>query len=172
MTKVNIVKAIVKLYFLGALTGSFIHLVAAAHKGGLTYEAYAVPFMVDGIAIIGMVMRGEEFSKRTRKIGFRTQLVAGMLSLAGNMYAAHNIAGMAFGAGIVILYIAAEKLSDVIESAEVDVIAEAERIAREAEEAHQAKKQAAIDKARKTRAANKAKNARDAKALERLVNGK
>lgn len=48
MTKVKSVKGIAKVYFFGAIAISFIHLVAAAHKGGLNgYEAYTVPVMID-----------------------------------------------------------------------------------------------------------------------------
>jgi hypothetical protein len=94
MNKVAIIRIIVKAYFFGAIAISFVHLIEAARKGGLTgYEAVTVPFMIDGIAIIGMIMRGHGFNKATRELGFKVQIGAGALSLAGNVYAAHNVGG-------------------------------------------------------------------------------
>lgn len=133
MNKISVVKNIVKLYFAGALTGSFIHIVAAAEKlGGHGVEAYATPFMIDGLAVIGMIMRGEEFSTRTNKIGFRVQCIMGMLSLGMNVYAAHSLFGVLFGIAIVGLFIFAEWLKDQIESREAEITAEAEAIVRDA----------------------------------------
>lgn len=151
MNKVKTVKGIAKIYFFGAIAISFVHLVTAAHKGGLTgYEAYTVPVMIDGIAIIGLVMRGTEFSIATRKIGFRVQIGAGMLSLLGNVFAAENFGGAVYGVAIVAMFILAEWLSDKIESAEVDTAAE-----------QASKRQAAAQKA----AATRRRNARQAKAV-------
>ena len=169
MNKVSIVRAIVKLYFLGALTGSFIHIVTASHKlGGYGAEAFAVPFMIDGIAVIGMIMRSADFSKRTNKIGFRVQCVMGVFSLAMNVYAAHNRFGVLFGIAIVVLFVFAEWLSDQIESNEADVqlaaAAEAQRIADEA-----AKKADRYRRAAETRKRNAAKKARDRKAQEKAL---
>src|SRR5687768_12457105 len=130
MNKVKIVKGIVKLYFVGALAGSFIHIVSAAHYlGGEGIEAFSVPFMIDGIAIIGMVMRGTEFSKRTNKIGFIVQCIMGAFSLTMNVLAgvfARNAFAIMFGVAIVALFVFAEWLSDQIESNELDAIREAE----------------------------------------------
>lgn len=151
MNKVKAVKGIAKIYFFGAIAISFVHLVTAAHKGGLTgYEAYTVPVMLDGIAIIGLVMRGTEFSIATRKIGFRVQIGAGILSLLGNVFAAENLGGAVYGVAIVSLFLLAEWLSDKIESIEVDKAAEVLN-----------KRQVAAQKA----AATRKRNARQAKAV-------
>lgn len=147
MSKVAITKHIATAYFLLAIVVSFLHLVHAGIKGGLTWEAYLIPFMVDGIAIMGKVMRGAEFSKHARRIGFRTQIIAGLLSLAGNVYAAYNVAGMVMGAAVVALFVFAEWLTDQIDSAEAEA-------AREAEAAIAAAKAAAVAKGQATRAAN------------------
>ena len=57
MNKVKIVQAIVKLYFIGALAGSFVHIISAAEKLGLSgWESWSMPFMIDGLALIGMVL--------------------------------------------------------------------------------------------------------------------
>ncbi len=118
MNKTQITKAIVKGYFFFAIGASATHLITAAHKGGLSgWEAYSVPFLIDGIAILGLIMRGSEFDTRTRSIGFRVQCGAGLLSLIGNVYAASNLGGAVFGVGIVALFILAEWLSDNMGSA-------------------------------------------------------
>jgi Protein of unknown function (DUF2637) len=125
MNKVSIIRAIVKLYFVGALTISFIHIITAAQKTGLEgYEAWVTPLMIDGVALIGMIMRGVEFSKRTRKIGFWTQFGAGMVSLIANVYAADSVGGMILGVAVVGLFLFSEWLSDNITTADDDKRAE------------------------------------------------
>lgn len=162
MNKVSIAKLISRGYFLLALVVSFLHLVHAGFKGGLTWESYLIPFMVDGIAVMGVMLRGEEFAKRTRKIGFRTQIAAGMLSLAGNLFAAHNAGGMVLGAAVVVLFVFAEWLTDQIESAEAEA-------AREAAELATAAKAAAIAKGQATRKANARKATSVVKGAERIT---
>src|ERR1700755_1125715 len=125
MNKVKTAKLISRGYFVLALVVIFRHLIHAGMKGGLTWEAYLIPFMVDGIAMMGMLLRGEEFASKTRKIGFRTQIGAGVLSLAGNVYAAHNVGGMVLGVAVVGLFIFAEWLTDQIHSAADEVEAQA-----------------------------------------------
>lgn len=140
MNEVKLVKGITKVYFAGALAGSFAHIVTAAYKLGADnpIEAIATPFMIDGIAIIGMVMRGEKFSARTNKIGFRVQAGAGALSLAMNVIAAHSLFGVLFGVAIVALFVFAEWLKDQIQGREVDSREEEERAAEAARQAAQA----------------------------------
>jgi hypothetical protein len=108
--------------------------------------------MVDGIAIMGLTMRSEDFATRTRRIGFRVQIVAGALSLAGNVYAAHNAGTAVFGVAVVALFIFSEWLSDQIESSVVEA-------ARVATERAAAAKAASIAKAQATRRVNRAAKA-------------
>ncbi len=166
--KVTAIRAIVKLYFVGAIVGSFIHIVTAAMKlGGHGIEAYSVPFMIDGIAIIGMVMRSQDFSKRTNRIGFKVQCGMGLLSLIMNVLAAHNLFGVLYGVAIVALFVFSEWLSDQIDPASVDnreaelaAVAAAELAVREAEAAMLAKKAATSAKRAATIARNKRAKAR------------
>lgn len=162
MTKVSIIRTVPRLYFVAALTLSFIHLVHAGHKGGLAWEAWTIPFMVDGIAIMGLTMRSTDFASRTRKIGFRTQCIAGALSLSGNVYAAHNIGTGVFGVAVVALFVFSEWITDQIESAAVE---EARTIAQEAAD----RKAAAIKKAQTTRRRNAKRKATETQALENLL---
>lgn len=146
------IKIIVRLYFLGALAVSFCHIIESSHKVGLTgWQAITTPFAIDGIAVIGMVMRSESFSKATRKLGFRVQVTAGLLSLVCNVFAGSTAGERIYGVMIVALFVFSEWLSDRLESAAVDV--EREKAERKA---------AAVAKAAATRAANTA-------AAERLV---
>lgn len=163
MNATKIVRTVAKLYFVAAITASFTHIITAADKIGLSgWEMWSTPFMIDGLAIIGLVMRGEAFSRRTRKIGFRVQLTAGALSLIANVYAASNVGGMIYGVAVVTLFVASEWLGDKIESADVDRAADAT-----------AKRTAAAQKAAATRKANKAKATRnrnaETRALEALL---
>lgn len=166
MNKVKIVQTIVKLYFVGALAGSFVHIISAAEKLGLSgWESWSTPFMIDGLALIGMVMRSDDFSEATRKLGFRVQLVMGAFSLIANVYAAKNIGGVIYGVMIVALYIAAEWVSERLESSQVDRDREA------AIKRSEAALKAAETRKRNARTA-KAKNTREIKKLERMVNAK
>ena len=159
MNAYRIAKLITKLYFAAAIAGSFAHIITSAHKVGLTgWEAWATPFMIDGLAVMGIIMRGIQFSKRTRKIGFRTQLVMGSMSLTANVYAAHNLGGVIFGVGVVALFIFSEWLADNMESVAVDQAAEV-----------QAKRQAATAKAVATRKRNARVKAQETKVLEKML---
>lgn len=176
--KVHIVKGITKLYFAGALTGSFIHIVTAAEKmGGHGVEAYATPFMIDGLAVMGMVMRSDDFSKRTNKIGFVLQCVTGSMSLAMNVMAANSLFGVLFGIALVACFILAEWLTDQIEGREVDTLDEAQAIVTAAQQrlideanAIAAKKAATNAKRQATRKRNLRTKKAQEKALESLVN--
>lgn len=144
LNKVQAVRSIVKLYFVAALAGSFTHTITAAHKAGLAgWEAWSTPFMIDGLAIIGLVMRTEQFSQATRKLGLRVQAVMGLVSMAANVYAAHNLGGALYGAALVVLWLASEHLAANLEPASADQA-----------RATQAKRSAAAKKAAATRKRN------------------
>lgn len=170
MNKVAIVKAIVKGYFLAALAGSFTHVIESAHKVGLTgWEAGITPFLIDGMFVISMVMRSEEFSRRTRRDGFAIQVIMGAMSLTANVYAATHLGGVILAGMLVGGMVFGEWLVGRIQSASVDVIADAEAATRQAAVDAQAKKDAAIAKGKATRARNARTRKADVKALERLV---
>lgn len=163
MNATKIVRNIAKLYFVAALAASFSHIIVASSKIGLSgWEMWSTPFMIDGLAAIGLVMRGAAFSKATRKIGFRVQCVAGGVSLLANVYAASNLGGVIYGVAVVALFVGSEWLADKIESADVDTAA-----------AETAKRKASAQKAAQTRKANKAKATRkrneETRALENLL---
>jgi hypothetical protein len=171
-----IVKAIVKLYFLGALAASFLHIMAAWSKLGLHgWQDVTTPFAIDGVAVIGMVMRSEKWSQATNKIGFRVQFGAGMLSLACNVFAGSNAGERVYGVLIVALFIFSEWLSDHMETRKAEV-AKAETAELEAmaalpspEELAKAARSERARKAWETRRKNQAKATRERKAQEKAL---
>lgn len=161
--QIKIVQAIVKVYFVAAIAASFVHIIEAAHKIGLGgWEAWSTPFMIDGLAIVGMIMRGASYSKATRKIGFRVQIAAGSISLIANVYAADNLGGRIYGVAIIVLFLTAEWLADKIESAEAEQ-------ARQASKDAAAKRSAAATKAAQTRKRNATAKSRKRKAQTKIL---
>lgn len=164
ISKITAVRLIVKLYFLAAVAASFTHIIESARKLGLTgWEMWSTPFMIDGIAIIGMIMRSVSFSKATNVTGRKTQIAAGVISLVANVYAAHTIGGYIFGVGVVVLFLVAESLADKIEGVEADREAERKALASE-----RARKAAATRKRNKTAAIRKRKA--QVKVLKEMIN--
>lgn len=121
ITAASTVKWITRGYFLGALAASSSHAVVAAEKAGLTgWEAWSVPVMVDGMATLGLVMRGESFASDTRRMGFRVQMIMACLQVTLNVFAAHNVGGMIYGVAVVGLYVAAETLAKGLRTRETE----------------------------------------------------
>ncbi len=121
ITAANTVKWITRGYFLGALAASSSHAVEAAHKAGLSgWEAWSVPLMVDGMATLGLVMRGEAFATTTQRMGFRVQMIMACLQVALNVYAASNWGGVVYGVAVVGLYVAAETLAKGLRTREAE----------------------------------------------------
>lgn len=170
MNKIRVVRAIVALYFVGALAGSLTHTITAVHKLGLHgWEAVAMPFMIDGLAILGLIMRSAQFASHTRRTGARVQFGAGVVQLAANVYAASNLGGVVFGAGLVATYALAEWLSGQLDTSEDEL---ATRVATEiaVRRSEAARKAAATRKAnanKKAKATRKRKVQADA--LEELL---
>lgn len=157
MNKVSLIKGIAKLYFGTAVGFSSFHLITSAEKlGGHGIEAYMTPVLVDGIAILGLAMRSEDHSAKTRQLGLITQVAAGALSLAGNLYAAQNLFGILFGLLTVILFLWTEFLASNIESVQVDIDAANATARATAQAAEDAKRADRNAKARARRAASKA----------------
>ena len=103
------VAGIVRLYMIGALAISFGHIIAAAHLLHLDgWQSYTVPFAVDGFAVLGMIGRSARFAESTQRTGLRLQAVAGLASLAANVYAGHTLGERLYGALIVTAFVAAE----------------------------------------------------------------
>lgn len=175
-----IVRRIVNLYFVAALILSFTHIMTTGHKLHTTgWQVWFWPFMLDGIAVIGMVMRTDKWSDHTNKVGFRVQMVAGTLSLGANVYAGNTVGDIITGVGAVGLFLFAEWLSDQLETrteaqaeatlteAEAIAAAEAARIAACNHRTTCATREQCESKDRAAR--TRRRNARTRKAQERLL---
>lgn len=84
-------------FLLGTAAGSFHHIVIVGDRLGLGWEAWTVPFLVDGIALMGKMGRGRRFAESTQRAGLRLMAFGGTLSLACNIYAGENLGQRCFG---------------------------------------------------------------------------
>lgn len=156
MNGTTITKTIVRGFMLLAAAFSFKHILYTGeiHLGLDKAEYWALPFMIDGMAILGLFWRGEKYSTGTNKIGFWTQLTAGSLSLAANVAAGHSAGQKAFGIFVIALFLFTEWASGRVES-------RAAEVARNKAEAKRAADKARRDRTKRARtAANRAENKR------------
>lgn len=173
MSKTFIIWLIVKAYFIAALAGSFTHIIVAAEFLGLHgWEAAIVPFLIDGMFLIAMVLRSETYSARTRRIGLRVQVAMGSLSLAANITATRSFGGTLLAILLVGGMIFSEWLADgkqmktaAQEQAET-AAAEAAHTVRQAEADAAARRAEGIAKGIATKAAKKAERDALNRALE------
>ena len=108
---------IVYLFMLGAALISFTHIVDVSHTLGLGWEAYTVPFFIDGFAVLGKIGRSRRFAESTRSAGLKVMAAAGLVSLAANVYAGDNLGQRLYGALVVSGFIAAEWYAMKLEAA-------------------------------------------------------
>lgn len=99
---------VVRMFMLGAAGVSFSHIIATSQALGLGWEAWTVPFLVDGLAVLGMIGRSAKFAAGTQRAGLRLMIGAGVLSLACNVYAGHNLGQRLYGVLIVAGFVVSE----------------------------------------------------------------
>lgn len=172
----TVIKGIVQGYFYGALALSASHTVTSFVKLGLTDgEQWFGPLAIDGLAVLGLALRGKKWDDGTNRFGLGLQVAMSVFQLAGNVYANTSIGGMLLGVLVVAGYLIAETAKGRMRtraSADAEAaVQEAERIAERAAQELADKKAAAIAKGLATKAAKKAQRAADAKVLERLAAG-
>lgn len=95
--------------------GGFIML------GTATVTAAAMPFFIDGVALLGRLARSDKFAASTRKTGLKVQIVAGTISLIANVVAGETWGDKIAGVFIVGGYVFAEWFADHLKPAEADV---------------------------------------------------
>lgn len=117
MNTFAIVKGIVRGFMAGAAIISFMHIVTYAMDLGLTWEAWTVPFFVDGLAILGKIGMSKRFSEKTRKAGMKLLLGAGTISLICNVMAGRNAGQKIFGVLVVAGFMVAEWYAEKLEAA-------------------------------------------------------
>lgn len=140
------VKTVVLAFMAGAATISFGHIVETSHVLGLTWEAYTVPFFVDGLAVLGLIGRTSAFDRSTNRAGWVLILTAGSASLAANIFAGHNLGQQLYGGLVVVGFGLAEWYATKLKAAPAPVPM--------VDEATRAKRSEAARKAAATRKAN------------------
>ncbi len=167
-TRVNwtyvLVATIVRTFMIGAAAISFSHIVATSHALGLGWEAWTVPGFVDGLAVLGLVGRSARFAPSTQRAGLRLMTGAGLLSLACNVYAGHNLGQRLYGVLVVAGFITAEWYSAKLRPAAVPVPTVSEK---RSDAARRGAETAKANRERKAAEALKAQAERDRKTAER-----
>jgi hypothetical protein len=157
--KIKLIRAVAYLLFALGLALSVKHIFELFHNTlhASIITAAAVPLFIDGFQLVGRIIRGHEFSIKTRRTGAVLQGFGAIVSLAANIVAGPTVGEKIAGAIFVIGYITIEAVAERIRPASDDTKA-----------ADAAKRAAARQAAAATRAANKAaKDAADAERKER-----
>lgn len=115
---------VVRMFMLGAAGVSFSHIIATSQALGLGWEAWTVPFLVDGLAVLGMIGRSAKFAPATQRAGLRLMIGAGALSLACNVYAGHNLGQRLYGVLVVAGFVVSEWYAAKLRPAETGPSAE------------------------------------------------
>jgi hypothetical protein len=149
--KYAIAKTVSIGFMLGAAAGSFRGEVELSHSLGLGWEAYTVPFLIDGMAVLGLLGRGREFAASTQRAGLIIAIAMGTLSLACNILAGHTLGQRLYGALIVGVFLASEWYATKLDKAPAPPSVSDEL---------RTKRSEAARKAAVTRKANKAKATR------------
>lgn len=172
-TTYRTVKGIAYGMFGTGLALSVTHIYDLFHGvlGSAALTAAAMPLFIDGLQVIGKLMRGESFASETRKVGFRVQVLGALLSLVANVISGHALGDKIAGVVLVGGYILAEKLAEAIRpvQADVQVIAQATQAAKSATRSAAAQKAAATRKANAARKAQQEADRKDRARLARLA---
>lgn len=134
-----LVWVIVHMFLVGAAAVSFMHIVTVSERLGVhDWQAFTVPFLIDGIAILGKIGRSRKFAEKTRSAGLVLMGLGGIVSLAANIEAGENVGQKAYGALLVGGFVLAEWYAGKLEAAPPPAAPAAESKARKVSEAEQA----------------------------------
>jgi hypothetical protein len=166
--KIKLIRAVAYLLFALGLALSVKHIFELFHNTlhASIITAAAVPLFIDGFQLVGRIIRGHEFSKKTRNTGAWLQGFGAIVSLAANIVAGPTVGEKIAGAIFVIGYITIEAVADRIRPASDDT-KEADAAKRAATRKAAAAKRAA-DKAAKELAAEQRRE-RDRERRERAA---
>lgn len=153
-----IVWVIVHGFLIGAAAVSFKHIVLEADRLGVhDWQRFTVPFLIDGIAILGKIGRSHRFDIVTQRAGLVLMVIGGALSLVANVAAGENLGYRMYGGLLVGGFVLAEWFSGRLHAAPAPVLVTVD-------DATAAKRRAAALKGAATRKANRAKATRKPRA--------
>lgn len=123
---VKIVKGIAYTIFALGLGLSIFHIFDYFYSTlhAALASALAMPVFIDGVQIFGRIIRGADFSRRTRTAGWIVQGIGAAASLAANLIAGTTIGDKISGAAFVAGYILLEAIAELIRPASDDTAAE------------------------------------------------
>lgn len=150
-TALRVIRIVVWVFLAATAVISSTHIVDSGQRLGLGWESWTLPMFIDGIALVGKLSMLPRFSASFRKSGFRLLMVGGVLSLAANIYAGHNLGQRAFGVIVVVGFMLLES-----HATKADRTAIAPAPAEVVDEV-KAKRRAAALKGAATRKANRSK---------------
>lgn len=100
-------------FLAAAAVGSFNNIVGLAHDLGVSPgHAWTTPFLVDGIALMGKLLRSRHLAKTAHRAGLRLMIFGGVLSLTANVLHGHTLGDQIWGALLVVGFIVVERASD------------------------------------------------------------
>jgi hypothetical protein len=135
-------------FLAAAAVGSYSNIVGLAHDLGVSSgHAWTTPFLVDGIALMGKLLRSRDLAPTAHRAGLRLMIFGGVLSLAANVLHGHTWGDRIYGALLVVGFIVVERASDHLAPAPAVKVASPEL---------KAKRSAAAVKAAATRKRNAA----------------
>ena len=89
--------------------------------GASAVTAAAMPFFIDGVALLGRLARSDKFAAKTRSTGLKVQVVAGTLSLIANVWAGETTGDKLGGVVAVVGYVFAEWFAEQLKPAEAEL---------------------------------------------------
>jgi len=114
-------RVIVYTFLVAAAAGSFTDEVKCSHMLGLHWQAWTVPFLLDGVALMGKLGRSRRFASATQGAGLWLMVFGGLLSLAANVAAGENTGQRVYGALLVVGFLLVEWYAGKLSPAEPTV---------------------------------------------------
>jgi len=105
--------ALVYGFLAAAAVGSYGNIVGLAHDLGVSSDhAWTTPLLIDGVALMGKLLRSRNLAATAHRAGLRLMLFGGVLSLAANVLHGHTWGDRIYGALLVVGFIVVERASD------------------------------------------------------------
>lgn len=110
-------------FLLGAAVGSFGNIVGLAeHIGVSGSHAWTSPLLVDGIALMGKLLRSHRLAPAANRAGLRLMVFGGVLSLTANILHGHTLGDRIYGALLVVGFLIVERAAEHLAPAPAPVV--------------------------------------------------